>query len=54
MKKLEEMKGKPKEEQIRMIKAIINEQEVTNKQLITKQLRLAKEFEKTQRKVVEA
>ena len=37
-----------------MLKIFINEQEVKNKQLITRQLRLAKDFEKVTKKVEEA
>ena len=53
-KKLVEVQGKPMQEQIKVLKLFINEQELKNKQLITKQLRVAKEYEKVVKKVQEA
>lgn len=54
LKKLKEISNKPAAEQIKLLKIFINEQEMKNKQLITRQLKLSKDFEKLTRKVDEA
>eukprot|EP00347_Sterkiella_histriomuscorum_P014269 403361529 len=53
-KKLRELAGKSAAEQIRQLKIFINENENKNKQLITKQLKLQKDYEKSLKTIQEA